>query len=183
MNYTAAIETFLFHSTNVLIKIGKNVFKRIQTTINDSQTSISDYLPIMVNPSYYVCIDNISVELKLRKMNLLRNRVQLIGNLGQDPETKTLENGKKVTNFTLATNDDFKNADGQKVSETTWHNIVAWNGLADIAGRYLKKGHQVAVEGRIVYRSYEDKKGVTKNVTEIVLNEMLMLKSPKEKDE
>lgn len=118
-------------------------------------------------------------------MNSLKNRVQLIGNLGQDPETKTLESGKKVAKFTLATNDDYKNGDGQKVSETTWHNIVAWNGLAEIAGKYLKKGNQVAVEGRIVYRNYEDKKGVTKYVTEIVLNEMMMLRSPKDqaKDE
>jgi single-strand DNA-binding protein len=125
------------------------------------------------------------VKLKTKIMNSLKNRVQLIGNLGQDPETKTLENGKKVSHFTLATNDDFKNGDGQKVSETTWHNIVAWNGLADIAGKYLKKGHQIAVEGRIVYRNYEDKKGITRYITEIVLNEMMMLKSPKEqtKDE
>jgi single-strand DNA-binding protein len=113
-------------------------------------------------------------------MNSLRNRVQLIGNLGQDPETKTLDSGKKVAHFTLATDDGYKNSDGQKVNETTWHNIVAWNGLADIAGKYLKKGGQVAVEGKIVYRSYEDKKGVTKYITEIVLSDLLMLKSPKE---
>ena len=113
-------------------------------------------------------------------MNSLKNRVTLIGNLGQDPETKTTETGKKVTHFTLATNDGYKNADGQKVNETTWHNIVAWNGLADIAGKFLKKGKEVAVEGRIVYRSYEDKKGVTKNITEIVLNDLLLLRSGKE---
>ena len=118
-------------------------------------------------------------------MNSLKNRVQLIGNLGQDPEIKTLESGKKVAHFTLATNDDYKNGEGQKISETTWHNIVAWNGLADIAGKYLKKGRQVAVEGRIVYRSYEDKKGVTKYITEIVLDQLMMLATPKEqgKDE
>ena len=118
-------------------------------------------------------------------MNSLKNRVTLIGNLGQDPETKTTETGKKVTHFTLATNDGYKNADGQKVSETTWHNIVAWNGLADIADRFLKKGKEVAVEGRIVYRSYEDKKGATKNITEIVLNDLLLLRSGKDqaKDE
>ncbi|OFY57548.1 MAG: single-stranded DNA-binding protein [Bacteroidetes bacterium RBG_19FT_COMBO_42_10] len=118
-------------------------------------------------------------------MNSLRNRVQLIGNLGQDPDLKTLESGKKVAHFTLATNDDYKNGEGQKISETTWHNIVAWNGLADIAGKYLKKGRQVAVEGRIVYRSYEDKKGVTKYITEIVLDQLMMLATPKEqsKDE
>ncbi|MGD0581381.1 MAG: single-stranded DNA-binding protein [Bacteroidales bacterium] len=113
-------------------------------------------------------------------MNTLKNRVQLIGNLGMDPETKTLESGKKVVKFTMATSDSFKNGDGQKINETTWHNVVAWNGLADIAGKFLKKGGQVAVEGKIVYRSYEDKNGVTKYITEIVANELLLLKSPKE---
>jgi single-strand DNA-binding protein len=112
-------------------------------------------------------------------MNSLKNRVTLIGNLGQDPETKTTESGKKVTKFTLATSDGYKNSDGQKVNETTWHNIVAWNGLADIAGRFLKKGKEVAVEGRIVYRNYEDKNGVTKYITEIVLNDLLLLRSGK----
>jgi single-strand DNA-binding protein len=110
-------------------------------------------------------------------MNSLKNRVTLIGNLGQDPEVKVTETGKKVTNFTLATDDGYKNSEGQKISETTWHNIVAWNGLADIAGRFLKKGHEVAVEGRIVYRTYEDKKGATKYITEIVLNDMVLLRN------
>ena len=110
-------------------------------------------------------------------MSSLANRVTLIGNLGHDPETKTTESGKKVTHFTLATDDGYKNAEGQKIKETTWHNIVAWNGLAEIAGRYLKKGRQVAVEGRIVYRTYEDKKGATKNITEIVLNDLILLRN------
>jgi single-strand DNA-binding protein len=103
----------------------------------------------------------------------------LIGNLGQDPEIKTLESGKKVARFTLATNESYKNSEGQKVEETTWHNIVAWNGLADTASRFLKKGREVAVEGKLVYRSYEDKKGVTKYITEIVLNDLLLLRSGK----
>ena len=115
-------------------------------------------------------------------MNMLKNRVQLIGNLGQDPESKTLDSGKKVAKFTLATSESYKNADGKKVEETTWHNIVAWNGLADIASKYLKKGQQVAIDGRIVYRTYEDKNKVTKYFTEIVANDLLMLKSPKEKE-
>jgi single-strand DNA-binding protein len=110
-------------------------------------------------------------------MSSLANKVTLIGNLGMDPETKTTETGKKVTHFTLATNDGYKGADGQRVKETTWHNIVAWNGLADIAGKYLKKGKEVAVEGRIVYKSYEDKKGVTKYITEIVLNDLQLLRN------
>jgi single-strand DNA-binding protein len=112
-------------------------------------------------------------------MNSLANRVTLIGNLGQDPETKTTESGKKLAHFTLATKESYKNAEGQRVNETTWHNIVAWNGLADIAGKFLKKGKEVAVEGRIVYRTYEDKKGATKNITEIVLNDLILLRSGK----
>jgi len=110
-------------------------------------------------------------------MSSLANRVTLIGNLGQDPETKTTESGKKLVHFTLATKEGFKNAEGQRVNETTWHNIVAWNGLADIAGKFLKKGNEVAVEGRIVYRSYEDKKGVTKYMTEIVLSDLELLRN------
>jgi single-strand DNA-binding protein len=112
-------------------------------------------------------------------MSTLKNRVILIGRLGKDPETKTIDGGKKVTHFTLATDETFKNADGQKVSEATWHNITAWNGLADVADRFLKKGKQVAVEGRIVYKSYEDKNGITKNTTEIVLDDLVLLGSGK----
>jgi single-strand DNA-binding protein len=114
-------------------------------------------------------------------MNSVRNRAFLIGNLGQDPEVKTLESGKKVAHFTLATNDGYKNADGQRVEEATWHNIVAWNGLAETASKFLKKGTEVVVEGRINYRSYEDKKGVTKYITEIVLSELVLLQGQKGK--
>jgi len=107
----------------------------------------------------------------------LRNRVQLIGRLGQDPEVKTLESGKKVTNFTMATNETYKGADGNKTEETTWHNIVAWNGLAEISSKYLKKGKEVCIEGRITYRSYTDKNGVPKSVTEIVASDLILLSS------
>lgn len=117
--------------------------------------------------------------LKPKDMSSMKNRVTLIGNLGVDPEIKTTETGKKFTHFTIATNDGYKNADGQKVTETTWHNIVAWNGLAETATRFLKKGNEVAVEGRIVYRTYEDKNGVTKNSTEIVLNDLALLRNGK----
>ena len=116
-------------------------------------------------------------------MNALRNRVQLIGHLGQDPEIKTLESGKKLARFTLATNENYKNSEGLKIEETTWHNIIAWNGSAEIASKYLKKGKEVCVDGRITYRTYTDKNGVQKNSTEIVVNEILLLGSPKEKAE
>ena len=112
-------------------------------------------------------------------MNSLANIVTLIGNLGIDPDVKTTEKGKKVVHFTLATNDGYKTSDGQKVNETTWHNITAWNGLAELAGQYLKKGSKVVVEGRLTYRSYEDKNKVTRNVTEVVVNDLLFLKNTK----
>ena len=115
--------------------------------------------------------------LKRKTMNALRNKVQLIGRLGQDPEIKTLESGKKVTHFTLATNDSYKNADGTKVEETTWHTVVAWNGLAELSTKFLRKGREVCIEGRISYRSYTDKNGVPKSVTEIVASDLVLLSS------
>jgi single-strand DNA-binding protein len=110
-------------------------------------------------------------------MNALRNKVQLIGRLGQDPDIKTLESGKKVAHFTMATNENYKSADGTKTEETTWHSIVAWNGLAELASKYLKKGREVCIEGRISYRSYTDKNGVPKSVTEIVASDLVLLSS------
>lgn len=110
-------------------------------------------------------------------MNALRNKVQLIGRLGQDPEMKTLDSGKKVAHFNLATNESYKSADGTKTEETTWHSIVAWNGLAELSSKFLKKGREVCIEGRISYRSYTDKNGVPKSVTEIVASDMVLLSS------
>jgi single-strand DNA-binding protein len=116
-------------------------------------------------------------------MSTLRNRVQLIGHLGHDPEIKTLESGKKLARFTLATNETYKNAEGQKTEETTWHNIVAWNGSAEIASKFLAKGKEVCIDGRITYRTYTDKNGVQKGSTEIVANELVLLGATKEKTE
>ncbi len=108
-------------------------------------------------------------------MNNLRNRVQLIGNLGNDPEIKELENGKKLARFSIATNDSYKDAEGKKITHTQWHNIIAWNGNASIAENYLKKGKEVAIEGRLAHRSYDDKEGNTKYVTEVIVNQILLL--------
>jgi single-strand DNA-binding protein len=105
----------------------------------------------------------------------LRNRVQLIGNLGNDPEIKELDNGKKVARFSIATNDSYKNAEGEKITSTQWHNIVAWDTNASIAERFLKKGREVAIEGRLMHRSYDDREGTTKYITEIIVNEILLL--------
>lgn len=108
-------------------------------------------------------------------MNALKNKVQLIGNLGQDPEIITLENGSKLAKFTMATTDHYKNANGEKVEDTQWHTVVAWGKTADIVENYLNKGKQVAVEGKLTHRSYETKEGEKRYVTEIRCNELLML--------
>tara|TARA_R110002124_G_scaffold89643_5_gene229195 strand:- start:17677 stop:18012 length:336 start_codon:yes stop_codon:yes gene_type:complete len=110
-------------------------------------------------------------------MSTLRNKVQLIGNLGNNPEIITLESGKKLAKISIATNETYKNAQGEKVTDTQWHNVVAWNKTAEIIEKYLQKGSEVAIEGKLTSRSYEDKDGVKKYITEIVCNEMLMLGS------
>jgi len=108
-------------------------------------------------------------------MNALRNKVQLIGNLGTDPEIKNFESGKKMARLSLATSDFYRDNDGKKVTNTQWHNLVIWGKMADIAEQYLIKGSQVAVEGRLSYRSYENKDGEKKFFTEIVVNDLVML--------
>ncbi len=108
-------------------------------------------------------------------MNSLKNRVQLIGRLGQDPEVRKLESGKQVARFNLATNESYRNAEGLRVEETTWHTVVAWNGLAELVSRYLVRGRQVCIEGRLQYRSYTDKSGAQRWFTEIIASDMVML--------
>ncbi|GAB1404493.1 MAG: single-stranded DNA-binding protein [Lentimicrobiaceae bacterium] len=102
------------------------------------------------------------------------NKVILVGNLGKDPEIVNFDNGVKKASFSLATNDSYKNRDGQEVDRTEWHNIVMWRGLADVAEKYLKKGSQIYMEGSIRTRSYE-KDGQKRYVTEIECNELTML--------
>ena len=108
-------------------------------------------------------------------MSTLRNKVQLIGNLGNNPEIITLESGKKLAKFSIATNESYKNTQGEKVQNTEWHNVVAWNATAEIVEKYLEKGKEIAIEGKLTSRSYDDKDGNKRYVTEIVCNELLML--------
>ena len=108
-------------------------------------------------------------------MNTLRNKVQLIGNLGNDPEIITLESGKKLAKFSLATNESYKDASGQKQTRTDWHNLIMWNKTAEIAEKYLEKGKEIAIEGKLTNRSYETKEGEKRYITEVVVNELLML--------
>jgi single-strand DNA-binding protein len=108
-------------------------------------------------------------------MFALKNKVQLIGNLGNTPEIKTLETGKKMARFSVATNEVYRNANGEKITDTQWHNLVVWGKMAEIAEKYLAKGREVLIEGKIVNRSYNDKEGQKKYVTEIQVNELLLL--------
>jgi single-strand DNA-binding protein len=108
-------------------------------------------------------------------MYALKNKVQLIGNLGNAPEVKELEAGKKMARFSIATSDAYRNAKGEKVTETQWHNIVAWGKVAEIAEKFLLKGSEVALEGKLVNRNYTDKQGVKKYITEVVVNELLLM--------
>ena len=108
-------------------------------------------------------------------MNTLRNKVQLIGNLGNNPEIITLDSGKKLAKFSIATNESYKNAQGEKVTDTQWHNVVAWNKTAEIIEKYLEKGNEVAIEGKLTSRSYETAEGEKRYITEVVCNELLML--------
>ena len=108
-------------------------------------------------------------------MNALRNKVQLIGHVGQEPEIKTFGEGKKVANLTIATNDSYKNEKGEKVEQTEWHKVTAWGKTAEIIEKYVTKGKEIAIEGKLTHRSYDDKDGNKRYVTEVVANDILLL--------
>jgi len=108
-------------------------------------------------------------------MNTLRNKVQLIGNLGNDPEIINLESGKTLAKFAIATNESYTNAKGEKITDTQWHNVVAWGKTAQIIEKYVTKGKEVAIEGKLTSRSYDDEEGNKRYITEVVCSELLML--------
>ncbi|TDD99663.1 single-stranded DNA-binding protein [Flavobacterium cellulosilyticum] len=108
-------------------------------------------------------------------MNAMKNTVQLIGNVGNDPEIKNLEGGRKLANLTIATNDSYKNDKGEKVEQTEWHKVVAWGKTAEIIEKYVTKGKEIAIEGKLTHRSYEDKNGEKRYITEVIVNEVLLL--------
>ena len=108
-------------------------------------------------------------------MNALRNRVQLIGNAGKDPEIKTFEGGRKLATVSIATSESYTNDKGEKVTDTQWHNLVAWGKTAEIIEKYVVKGNQFAVEGKLTHRKYDDKNGEKRYVTEVVVSEVLLL--------
>lgn len=113
-------------------------------------------------------------------MYALRNKVQLIGNLGNAPEIRNTESGKKLARFSIATNESYRNAKGEKITDTQWHNVIAWGKTAEIIEKYLDKGSEVMIEGRLVNGSYSDKEGNKKYFTEVEVNDVLMLGSKKQ---
>lgn len=110
-------------------------------------------------------------------MKSLRNSVQLIGRLGQDPDVKETAKGLSIAKFSIATTDTYRNAAGEKVEDTQWHNVVIFGKRAGVAGQYLRKGSEIALEGRLVHDTYEDAKGVKKYFTQINVNDFVMLGS------
>ena len=113
-------------------------------------------------------------------MQNLRNSVRLIGNLGNNPEVKEIGKDKKVAKFSLATKESYKNEAGEKVVDTQWHNLIAWGNSAKIAEMYLKKGSEIAIEGKLTTRNYTDKEGTKRYVTEIVVSEILLIGNKKD---
>jgi len=114
---------------------------------------------------------------KFNIMNTLRNKVQLIGRLGKDPVIVTFEDGNKLAKFSMATNDSYKDKEGQKVERSYWHEVVVRGGLVNVVENYVTKGQEIAIEGKLTNRSYEDKEGATRYITEIMCNELLLLGS------
>ncbi|REG92174.1 single-stranded DNA-binding protein [Flavobacterium aquicola] len=105
----------------------------------------------------------------------MQNRVQLIGNTGNDPIIKTLDSGKKVANLSIATKDFYKNDKGERVEQTEWHPVVAWGKTAEIIEKFVTKGKQIGIEGKLTHRSYEDKNGEKRYITEVVASEIMLL--------
>jgi len=108
-------------------------------------------------------------------MNALRNSVRLIGHLGDDPKVRKLDSGTTVANFSIATNEIYRDQNGKKQSETTWHRLVAWGKQAEVIENYVKKGSEIAVEGKLTNRSYDDKNGEKQYITEVFVNQVLLL--------
>ncbi len=108
-------------------------------------------------------------------MNAMKNKVQLIGNVGNEPEVKTFGEGKKLANITLATNDYYINDKGERVEQTEWHRVTAWGKVAEIIEKYVSKGKEIAIEGNLTHRSYDDKEGNKRYITEVVANDILLL--------
>ncbi len=125
---------------------------------------VDNYEPVYILGRHKSCI-----------MSTIKNHVQLIGNIGQEPVITNLESGKKVARFSLATNEHYKNAKGEKQTETNWHTIVAWGRIAEIIEKFASKGKEIGVTGKLKSRTYENKEGNQVKSVEVEVNEILLL--------
>lgn len=105
----------------------------------------------------------------------MRNQVQLIGNVGNNPELTTLEGGRKTAKISLATHEMYRDATGSRVTETTWHNLVAWGKKAEVISKYVSKGTEIAITGKLTSRTFTDKEGNKRHIAEIIVDEILLL--------
>lgn len=112
-------------------------------------------------------------------MKNMKNSVQIIGNVGNTPEIREFKGGKVSARFSVATHESFKNAEGEKVLNTNWHQVVAWGGMADYIAKHVTKGRNIALQGKLSSRSFEDREGNTRHITEIIAGNVLLTGSPK----
>ncbi len=149
-----------------------NTYKHFLSKVNEYPPTIELFPPLLCSNKFILCK---SIYRLTFNFYFMRNKVQLIGNLGSDPEVKESEGGKTFTRFSIATSEKYTNQKGEKITDTQWHNVVAWGKTAENMGKYLKKGNEVALEGKLTNRSYDDKEGNKKYITEVLVNEFLML--------
>jgi single-strand DNA-binding protein len=153
-----------------------NVYKRLQIFIYRLGSAGTLSFVFSVMSSTYA--EFITHYFNTQLMNALRNKVQLIGHLGQEPEVTVFEKGNKMARFSIATNETYRNGSGEKVTDTQWHQVVAWGKTADIVESYLNKGKEVAVEGKLIHRQYEAADGQRKYITEVKCTDLLLLGKP-----
>jgi len=108
-------------------------------------------------------------------MSTIKNSVRLIGNIGNEPEIKTFDSKKKMAKLSLATNETYKNEKGERVTDTQWHTLIAWGSTATTIEKYVKKGQEIAIEGKLTHRQYTDKDGTKRYVTEVLVSEILLM--------
>ncbi|RXG11558.1 single stranded DNA-binding protein [Leeuwenhoekiella aestuarii] len=154
--------------------------KKHKTKKENAQDNISKSFFKSIKAKCLKGLGSIFNHLNFRVMSTLRNQVQLIGNVGQEPTLTTLESGKKVVRFSLATNEFYKNTKGEKTQDTQWHTVVAWGKTAELIENYVPKGKELALTGKLKSRSYVDSAGLKRNVTEVEASEIVLLGSKSE---
>jgi single-strand DNA-binding protein len=167
-----------------LIKVISLKYKKtfpLANGCNHLQPKLNDYQPNADTDFPHLCTIERRIKIEyepfkqVNAMSALRNKVQLIGHTGNDPEVINLESGKKLAKLTLATNETYQNEKGEKITDTQWHYVVAWGKTAELIEKYVTKGKELAVEGKLTHRAYEDKNGEKRYTTEVVASELLLL--------